>query len=69
MQSLEKISGEPLGTDRAAWEQYVKAATSDMIAPNRNPNSTSDDDFERDVPLRSSDNSFQPNIDKNWQAP
>ena len=69
MQSLEKISGEPLGTDRAAWEQYVKATTNDMIAPNRKPNSTIDDYFERDVAQRSSDNSFQPNVKKSWQAP
>ncbi|MDB4564810.1 hypothetical protein N9099_02595, partial [Mariniblastus sp.] len=69
MQSLEKISGEPLGTDRVAWEQYVKATTSDSIAPTRRPKSTIDDYFESDIPNRSADNSFQPKVENSWQTP
>ncbi|MDG1510857.1 MAG: HEAT repeat domain-containing protein [Mariniblastus sp.] len=69
MQSLEKISGEPLGIDLVAWEQYVKATTSDRIAPTRKLNSTLDDYFESDTPKRSADNSFQPKVEKSWQTP
>lgn len=69
MQSLEKISGETLGTDLVAWEQYVKATTGDSITPTQKTQPTLDDYFENDAPERSADNSFQPNVEKNWQTP
>lgn len=69
MQSLEKITGEPLGTNQIAWEKYVKATTSDSISPADQPNSTIDDYFEPDEPVRSSDNSFQPKVEKSWKSP
>jgi hypothetical protein len=69
MQSLEKITGEPLGTNQIAWEKYVKATTSDRMPPARQPKSTIDDYFKLDAIDRSSDNSFQPKVEKIWQSP
>ncbi len=69
MQSLEKISGEPLGIDLVAWEKYVKATTSDSISPTLKSRSPIDDYLKGDVPTRSGDNSFQPKADKSWQTP
>ncbi|MGI9495106.1 MAG: HEAT repeat domain-containing protein [Mariniblastus sp.] len=69
MQSLEKISGEPLGIDLVAWEKYVKATTSDSISPTLKSRSPIDDYLKGDAPTRSGDNSFQPKADKSWQTP
>ncbi len=69
MQSLEKISGEPLGIDLVAWEKYVKAITSDSISPTLKSRSPIDDYLKGDAPTRSGDNSFQPKADKSWQTP
>ena len=68
MQSLEKISGEPLGIDLVAWEKYVKATTSDSISPTLKSRSPIDDYLKGDAPTRSGDNSFQPKADKSWQT-